>query len=432
MSINSTIRGALRSTLYRYTAALEFREYRRMWLANLSAQTAAWALIVSRGWFVYEEHHMSSDVAWVTFAATAPAFIVPPIAGVLADRIDRRKLLAASYLVNLGVNLVLAVLALLGVLQVWQVVALSLFNGAARYTQMPVSQALAANLVPRDRLLNALSLTAATNNFSRLAGAALVTPLLVLTGAPAAFLLCTALYGLGFIQVMRIGMLSRGGAVAAEGFLRNFLDGLWYIRRQPLIAMVIILVCFHCGLTMAFESTLPAFSRQTLDAGTDGFGILMTAVGVGALVGSLGVGGISSALGRGRMFLVTGLLSGLGIVLLAFAPTMSIAYVAAMLMGCTQAAFMTMGQAVTQALAADEYRGRIASVNTLSFQGLMSLMNLGNGMLTDVYSASAVLAATGSAFVGVMLLSILLATPREVYLRGIPEHAMLRSAGPTT
>ena len=422
---------AVRSVFYRYTAALEFRDYRRMWLANLSAQSAAWALIVARGWFVYEEHHMSSEVALVTFAATAPAFIVPPIAGVLADRIDRRKLLAASYLVNLAINLVLAVLALLGVLQVWEVFGLSLINGAARYTQMPVSQALAANLVPRDRLLNALSLTAATNNFSRLAGAALVTPLMGLMGAHVAFFLCTALYAVGFLQVMQITSLSRIAIGAHEGFVQNFVNGLKYIRSQPLIAMVIILVCFHCGLTMAFESTLPAFSRQGLNSGTEGFGILMTAVGIGALFGSLGVGGISSAVGRGRMFLVTGILSGLGLVMLAFAPNMPLAYVAAMMMGGAQAAFMTMGQAVTQALADDEYRGRVASVNTFSLQGLMSLMNLGNGMLTDVYSASAVLTATGSAFMVVMLLSFLIATPREVYLRGLPEHAMLRNTGRT-
>ena len=370
---------------------------------------------------------MSSEVGLVTFAATAPAFIIPPIAGVLADRIDRRKLLAASYLLNLAVNLVMAVLALLGMLQVWEVVVLSLLNGAARYTQMPVTQALAANLVPRERLLNALSLTAATNNFARLAGAALVTPLLGLTGVHVAFFLCTALYGVGFLQVMQIKSLSRVGAVVRDGFVRNFVDGLRYIKSQPLIAMVIILVCFHCGLTMAFESTLPAFSRQSLGIGTGGFGILMTAVGIGALVGSLGVGGISSALGRGRMFLLTGILSGLGIVMLAFAPNMPLAYVAAMIMGCTQAAFMTMGQAVTQALAADEYRGRVASVNTLSLQGLMSLMNLANGTLTDIYSASSVLAATGGAFVVVMLLSFLISTPREVYLRGLPEQAMLRS-----
>ena len=121
------------ATHNRYAVALEHRDYRTMWLANASAQAAAWALIVSRAWFVYEETGMSSDVAMVTFAAMAPAFLVPPIAGVLADRVDRRALLGYTYLLNLGANLVLALLALTGLLEVWQVVVLSAINGVARY-----------------------------------------------------------------------------------------------------------------------------------------------------------------------------------------------------------------------------------------------------------------------------------------------------------
>ncbi len=130
----------------RFAMALEYRDYRNMWLANFSAQAAAWALIVSRAWFVYDEMGMSSDVAITTFAAMAPAFIVPPIAGVLADRYNRRTMLGCTYLMNMLVNLVLALLAFSGTLEFWQVVVLSALNGTARYAQMPVSQALSANL----------------------------------------------------------------------------------------------------------------------------------------------------------------------------------------------------------------------------------------------------------------------------------------------
>lgn len=394
-----------------------------MWLANFSAQTAAWALIVARGWFVFEEHGMSSEVAMTTFAAMAPAFIVPAIAGVYADRLDRRTMLAATYLANFATNLVLAILAFSGMLEVWHVVVLSVVNGMARYTQMPVSQALVPNLVPRDVLLNALSLNAATNHLSRLSGAALVTPLLAFIGAPIAFLLCTSLYAVGFVQVMRIKTQSRGGVRAGENFASNFVSGLRYVRSQPLIAMVIILVCFHCGLTMAFESTLPALSRQQLGSDTEGFGILMTAVGLGALVGSIYIGGVRSALTRGRLLLVTGLLSGFGQVLLSFAPGIEVAYVGALMMGSTQAAFMTLGQAITQSLAADEFRGRVASINTMSFQGLMAVMNLANGYFTDYSSASAVLFVNGGLFMAIMLLSLLMVTPRTVYTRGLPAEA---------
>ncbi len=407
----------------RYSAALAFRDYRNMWMANLSAQTAAWALIVARGWFVYEEHHQSSDVAMVTFAALVPAFIVPPIAGVLADRWDRKKLLASSYVVNMFANLLLAILGLSGHLEIWHIMVLSLVNGAARFTQMPVSQALAANLVPRNILLNALSLNQATNQFSRLIGAAMVTPILALVGAPLAFFLCTGLYAVGFFQTMKINAVSTGGAKETGNFFQNLVGGFSYIKTQPLILMVTVLVCFHCSLTMGFESTLPGFSRTRLGS-TEGFGVLMTAVGIGALFGSIYVGGLSGALMRGRMLLLTGILSGLGEVLLAFAPEMASAYVAAMVMGFSQSAFMTLGQAITQTVADDRYRGRIASINTLAFQGLMAVMNLSNGMLADLWGSQMVLLMNGSLFTAVMVGSLLAFTSRDVYVKGVPDHAM--------
>lgn len=417
-----------RVTANRYLAALAYRDFRTMWLATLAAQAAYWSLIVTRGWVVFDMTHSSMSVGIVTFAAMIPMVIVPPFAGVVADRLDRRTVLAWTYGVNLLHNLVLAMLALTGLLSEWQIVALSLVNGTARSFQMATSQALAANLVPSDKLLNALSLNSATMHGSRLIGPGLTTPLLAILGAPAAFLLCTALYAVGWWQIMRIETRSRGGVRAGENFLQSFGAGLRYVADQPLIRMVMVMVIFHCGLTMAFESLLPNFSHQRLHAGATGFSTMMMAVGAGALVGSIMVGGIQSTLTRGRLYFVMGVLSGLGQVLLAFTTSAPTALAALALMGGTQAAFMTMGQAITQALAADEYRGRIASINVFSLGGVMSVMNLANGALGSELSAAAILLANGLLFSAIMVMSIAAATPRRVYMHGLPGEAAVASA----
>jgi len=147
----------LRSSLSRYAAALEYREFRTMWLASLAAQAAAWALIVARGWLVFDMTGSSVVVGIVTFSAMAPLIFMPPIAGVLADRFDRRNVLAATYAVNIGHNLILAVLAATGLVNEWQLIVLSVVKGMARATQQSVVQALAANLVPPERLQRALA-----------------------------------------------------------------------------------------------------------------------------------------------------------------------------------------------------------------------------------------------------------------------------------
>lgn len=405
----------------RYLVALQYPDFRTMWLANLSAQAAAWALIVTRGWLVYDMTHDSAKVGMVTFAAMAPLLFMPPIAGVLADRVDRRTVLASSYAVNLAHNLVLAALAFTGVMATWHLILLALVNGMARATQMPVSQALAANLVPRDKLLNALSLTSATQHASRLVGPGLVAPLLGFAGgAPAAFLLCSALYGLGWYQVRRIKTASTGGVKKGEGFVQSFGAGLRYAWGQPVIRTIIAIVVLHCGLTMAYESLLPKFSANQLGAGNTGFATLMMGVGTGGLVGSMFVGGVLGMVARGRLFLIMGVLSGLGQVLLSLTSHMGLAMVGAGLMGASQAAFMTLGQSVTQTIADDAYRGRIASLNTLSLGGVMSVMNLANGFLGNEFSAATLLAVNGLLFVGVMALSVPFPTPRSLYIKGMP------------
>jgi MFS family permease len=419
-----------------------------MWLGVMAAQAAAWALIVARGWLVFDMTGSSMAVGLVTFAAMAPMFFMPPIAGVLADRWDRRSLLAGSYAINLFQNLVLALLALTGVIAEWHILVLAVVNGIARATQQSTSQALAANLVPKEHLLNALSLNAATQHASRLVGPGLAAPLLGFLGPPAAFLLCTGLYGLGWWQIMRIKTRTTGGVRAGESFFSSFSQGIYYAWREPLIRMVLGMVIFHCGLTMAFESLLPNFAAQQLtapapqaghaghvmpdavlrtgehdhgfNAEATGFATLMMGVGVGSLFGSIYIGGVTSGLARGRLYLVAGLLSGLGQVLLSFAPNMQVAFLAAAIMGGSQSAFMTMGQAMTQALAADEFRGRLASINTFSLGGIMSFMNLANGYLGTHFPAAAILLVNGLLFALIMVASAGFAVPRGVYLRGMP------------
>ena len=418
------MRDVRQSFLSRYGAALEYKDFRAMWTANAFAQAAAWGLIVARGWLVFDKTDSSFWVGATTFAAMAPLFLVPPIVGVLADRMDRRTILAWSYAVNSLHNLLMFTGALLGVLDVWMIVSLAVVNGIARATQIPVSQALAASLVPKERLLNALSLNASTQHGSRLIGPGVVTPLLGLLGAPAAFFMCTVFYliGLAYVLKMTPRPPERGGI--EEGLIANFVGGLTYVYSLPVIRFMIVLAIFHCGLTMAFESLLPAFSHERLTANSSGFGTLIMGVGAGSFVASIFVSGIQTSRARGNVLVLTGLFSGLGQTVLALTSVLWLATLAAALMGGAQAAFMTMTQAVTQATAADEYRGRVASINTVALGGMMATMNLFNGSLADVIGAHRLLFWEGLLFAGIILVSLLAVTGRRVYGRGAALEAL--------
>jgi MFS family permease len=405
-------------------ASLQHQDYRNLWLANITAGAAHWALIVARGWLVFDLTESSALVGVVTFAAMIPRFVISPFAGLLADRMDRRTLLAWTFGVNLVHNLVLAALTLGGLIQVWHLVALSLVNGSARAAQMPASGSLLPNLVSRERLLNAIALNSATMHGTRLVGPLMIAPLLATTGSGGAFVLSSVLYGLGMVQVLRIRTASRGVVQSDQGVMENLLAGLHYVYRHPLLLPLILLIVAHCALTMSFESLLPVLSSEKLGAEGAGFSYMMMAVGGGALVGVMGLAGVSNERIRGRLLLVSGVVSGLAPIALALSPNLSMALLAAAAMGLSQGSFMTLFTTIVQSIVPDAIRGRVTSVNNLHIGGLMAAFNLVNGSLADYVGAPAILAVAGAAFVLVLPLSVLSLHVRRLYAVGSFSQAM--------
>ena len=228
-----------RAVATRFLPALGYRDYRILWFASLLGGAAASGLIVARGWMVFTLSDSSMLVGVTTFAAMIPLLVVPPFVGLMADKLDRRTLLAGTFALNLGHNLLLAILALTGTMQVWHLVALSLVNGIARAALMPTMQALVPNLVPRGLILNAVALNSATIHGSKLVGPGIVALLLTVAGPGSAFLACTAFYALGLVQVLRIRTASTGRLDPAKSALHNLLAGLDPRLQRPCAARAV-------------------------------------------------------------------------------------------------------------------------------------------------------------------------------------------------
>ncbi len=407
----------------RYLAALEFKDYRWLWLAAMSGASAYWALIVARGVLVLEMSGSSGMVGIVTFAAMAPRFIIPPVAGYLADKFDRKTVLATVYWINTGTTVLLAGLAFADVLELWHLMTLSVINGSARTFQMTSTAALVPNLVPREKMLNAVSLNTATQQGSRLFGPGLIAPLLIFYGPDAAFLLSAGFYLLGLIMITRIQTRSTGNVGSGSNMLASLGAAAVVVYQNPKLRVLFIIVALHCAMTMSFESLFPVFSRDVLGSGSAGVSYLMMSVGAGGLVSALFIAGIQEEQLRGRLLLVSGVLSGASMLALAASPNILTASLSAAVMGASQAAFMTLLAAMVQMMAPDEMRGRISGLNQINIGGTMAMVNLGNGFIADAVGSSAVLTTLGIGFVVVMLLSLLVTTLRSVYVGGLPTVA---------
>ena len=422
----------------RFLPALKFRDYRQLWYATMCSQGAAWALIVARGALAKTE---GSDmwVGLVTFSAMIPSVLMSPVAGFLADRFDRRSVLACAYTVNLSHNILLAILVITGSIEVWHLVVLSLLNGSARATQMPSAQALLANMVPRERLFNAVALYQATQQGSRFTGPMLILLMLWITGPFIAenqdwiFILPVALYATGLVLVLSIHTRSRGVVESGKGasvVVRNVSAGLNYMYHNRLVLSIVLLVVAHCGMTMSFESLFPAISTEKLGmepgAGIlTGFGYLMVAYGGAGLLMSMSLAGVQTDHTRGRLLLWLGVSSGVTPVALALTPNLPIAMLAVVGMGASASGFMTISQGMVQSIAPDAIRGRMMGVYSWHIQGFMASFNLINGTLAAVtmFTAPLILAAGGIGFLWVMGASFVRVPLRSLYASGVPASA---------
>ena len=405
----------LATTRDRFLLALQYQDYRNLWIATTFSASAAWALIIARGWLAFEITDGSLWVGIVTFAAIVPRVFSTPISGFLADKFDRQTLLRWIYVLNMINNSALALLVMGDYAGPWLLTLMALINGTLRASQMTTVSALIPNLVAKDDLLNAIALNQATQQGARMVGALAIVPLLGFVNIEAAFWLCSSFYLFGFLNVSRIKTRSTGVIDKSRGFLANLFEGFVYVYKRPLIMSMVLLVLAHCALTMSYESLLPAISKDKLGAGSVGASFLIAGIGGGALLSSIFMAGVRSNSLRGKLFVIFAFLSGVGPLLLAISSNPALSIGATVIMGINQAGFMTISHTIIQSLTEDHVRGRVSGVYSVHVGGSMAVTNMANAAVADVFNASAVLVAGGLAFVVIVFISLGSGSLRKLY-----------------
>ena len=420
------------SLLSRYVDGLRYQDYRTLWTANACAGAAAWALIIARGWLAYD---ITGGLLWsgiVTMAAMIPRLFSTPLLGFLADKFDRAGLLKWTYTLNLLHNIVLALLALGGILDgtggLWVLLVLSLINGTLRSAQMTITQSLIPNLLPPERLLNGIALNQATQQGSRLVGPMMLVPLTASFGIESAFWMCSAFYLIGLIQITRITTRSTGEIDRRRGFFQNLVAGFEYVYGRPQLLAMVLLVLAHCSLVMSYEAILPGISEEKLGSGAVGVSYLMAGVGGGALVASIFIAGVQSVTLRGYLFLFFGVTSALGPIIMALTTLPMLSILAAISIGVNQSGFMTISHAIIQGMTDDRVRGRVSGVYSMHVGGSMAISNALSATVADIFNASIVMAVGGLILVVVIAASVGVGPIRRLYFPRVvpatPEPAL--------
>ena len=378
------------------------RNYLWLWLVVVLTNTGSWTFTLAVTWQVYGLTHSPFWSGAMMFASLMPNVIGAPIAGVLADRLDRRRLVFVSILVILGVLTALIAFTLVHALSAIGMFVLTLMFGTASSAMSVTVSTVLPSLVPEEDLYNAYSLQSLGQSGTEFIGPALASPLVAAFGVNAAYLFGWLLYGgaLAFLFLLQTPtLIQRGNRVASkQGFLHSLADGFLYIRRSPTIFTLISLVGFHCALTMSYMGMLPIFVKHELIASPGFYGVLMSMVGLGSILGTLFLAGVRDRKRRGQLFWTSAILSGLSLSLLGLSHAPAAAIGSMVLIGSSQTLFMTIVIAVIQEVTEEQVRGRVTSVYYVLAGGLMSVVNWGFGALSMVIPAHVIMIASGSMF----------------------------------
>jgi MFS family permease len=378
--------------------ALENPNFRLFWSGNLLSNIGTWMQNVAQGWLVLVLTNSAFWLGVVGFAGSIPFLFVSLFGGVIADRVDKRRLLLVTQTAMMILAFLLAALAWFKVITVWELTLIAFLNGVAMSMNAPSYQAMVPRLVRREDLTNAIALNSAQFNMSRIVGPSLGGYAMALLGIAGNFFL----NGLSFLAVLwalaRIRYPEEKPA-RRESMWASLRGGFVYLRgeRQMLVLMWMTGVVSFLGIP--YLTFMPYFARDQLHAGETGLGLLMACSGLGALLGAILVAARGVIRRRGPVLTACGVLFFLAIIGFSYSHIFALSACLAFCEGASGILMVSCFNVSLQHLSSDEMRGRIMSIYTMSFLGLPPLGALVAGELSrhiDTGHALAVMAATAA------------------------------------
>jgi MFS family permease len=347
--------------------ALAIPNYRRYLRGQSVSLMGTWMQMTAQAWLVLTLSDSPSALGVIIALQTLPVLVLGPYGGVIADRVNKLRLMI-SLQTAMGVQaLILGLLTVTGEVRLWQVGVLAALLGLNNAFENPARQSFMLEMVGRDSLRTAVSLNSTMVNLARVVGPAIGGVLIATTGVGVCFLINAASFIVVIWTLLRLdrsAITPSTPLVRGKGQLR---EGLRYVARTPELGIPLLMMALAGVFAFEFQVTLPVLAKQALDQGSEGFGLMTAAMGVGAVGGGL----LVAARGKTGLRPLTIAAAAFGVVLLlaAMAPTLPLALGALVLVGWGSVTFMAIGNTTLQLAAAPEMRGRVMSLWFVAFQG---------------------------------------------------------------
>jgi MFS family permease len=378
--------------------ALRHRNYRLFFAGQGTSLIGTWITRIATAWLVWRLTHSEVWLGVIGFAGQIPTFLGAPIGGVLVDRWNRHRVLVVTQVLAMIQSALLAAFALAGVITVWHVLALVVFQGLINSFDTPARQAFVVEMVEdRADLPNAIALNSTMVNGSRLIGPAVAGLLIDAIGEGWCFAIDAVSYlaVIGSLLAMRIAV--RPARTTRSRVMAEMSEGFRYVASHRPIRAVLTLVAMVSLTGMPYTVLMPLFAARILHGGPHTLGILMGAVGVGAVAGALWLASRRDQVGLPRTVLAAGTVFGLGLLGFAASRSLVLSLVALVATGGGMITQMAASNTVLQTLVEEDKRGRVMSFYTMAFFGMVPFGSLAAGLLGKLIGAPATVALGGVA-----------------------------------
>lgn len=395
------------STFRRVFKAFHYRDFRLMWVGACTSSIGTWMQIVAQGWLIYRLSHSAFLLALDQFLAGLPIFLFSLIGGVVADRIERRRILLVSQYIQMASAGTLTVLVASGLMHVWPILCLSFVSGLAQAFGGPAYQALIPTLVDRDDMPNAIALNSIQFNLAVTVGPALAGITLGQLGEK----WCFGLNALSFLApVISLSIINARylPEKSSETMFDSLKQGIHFICRQGAMVALIVLAFSMTFLSMPMRTYIPVFVKDIFHRGPETYGNLLSLMGVGSICGSLGVASLGNISRKGLFALTMLIVLGAAIAGFSLSKFLPFSYGMLLLVGASMMAVFATVTSLVQLNVNNEMRGRVMSVYNFAFRGGMPMGNLVSGWLVPVYTAPIVLGVNGFLLVLVALYFLLM------------------------
>jgi predicted MFS family arabinose efflux permease len=374
--------------------AFQYRDFRLMWFGACTSSIGTWMQIVAQGWLIYRLSHSAFLLALDQFLGGIPIFLFSLIGGVVADRMERRKILLASQYVQMASAGLLTILVTTGYVHVWHILCLSFISGFAQAFGGPAYQALIPTLVDREDMPNAIALNSIQFNVAIMVGPALAGQALARLGEK----WCFGLNAVSFLAPVVSLLMIRARFLpikTTESVFTSLKQGILFARQQSSMEALIVLAFCMTGLSMPMRTYFPVFVKDIFHRGPETYGNLLALMGLGSICGSLGIASAGNIKRKGLIALAALFCLGAGISGFALSKSLPLSEAVLVLVGASMMAVFATVNSLVQLITTNEMRGRVMSVYNFAFRGGMPMGNLLSGWLVPLFTAPVVLSVNG-------------------------------------